>query len=236
MSQESISVVLPAFNEEESIARVVNDAQSVLRSCSIEYEIIVVNDGSVDKTGEIIDELARSNNCIKTLHRSINKGYAAALRSGFSRAQKDLIFYTDADNQFVLSDLKKLLPLIEKADIVVGYRINRKDNFLRILASKVFNLIANLFFHLKIRDIDCAFKLFRSKIFEKIQIELEGFTVDLEILAKANRHKMVIKETGVEHLPRAGGKSTVRLKDILETIKGMIQLRKLLWREKSNVL
>ena len=236
MNNQSISVVLPVYNEERNITKVVTDSESVLKSISREYEIIIVDDGSTDATREIVDKLAKGDSSIRGIYHSVNKGYAAALNTGFSSAGKELIFYTDTDNQFVLSDLKKLLQLIEEADIVAGYRAHRGDNFIRILTSKVFNLLGNIFFGLQIKDVNCAFKLFRKEVFEKIQIECEGFMFDIEVLAKAKLYKMAVKQVEVEHLPRFKDKSSVKFKDIYKTLKGLIKLKKIIGREKNNVL
>jgi glycosyltransferase involved in cell wall biosynthesis len=214
--KNGISCVFPAYNEETNIERAIREAIKVFIDLNVDYEIIVVDDGSQDKTSEITLSLAQKNKNIRLIKHRVNRGYADALKTGFKSAVKTFIFYTDADNQFDLKDIAKALPLIKDVDMVIGYRLERADNFVRKLLG------------LEVKDIDCAFKLFRREVFDKIEIETKAWMVDTEILAKAKKQNMIIKEIGVKHLPRQHGKVTVKPGDIARSFKGLIGLKRII--------
>lgn len=221
-----ISIVLPAYNEEKNIEKAVGDCISVLEKISQEYEIIVVDDGSKDNTGKIADKLQEKNTHIKVIHHEENRGYASALRSGFENSKFEFVFYTDADNQFNINELKKILPLIKDFDVVVGYRKNRKDSLHRLIISLGYNFLIRILLGIKVRDVDCSFKLFRGEVIRKIRIKHEGWLVDTEILAKAVKEGYKIKEIPVTHYPRLEGKSTVKpISSIFNTFIELIKLR-----------
>lgn len=226
MPFESISAVLPAFNEEENIETATTRMAEVLGSLQLrDWEVIIVNDGSVDSTGEVADRLAAADPThIKVFHHKPNRGYAEALKTGFTSARSQLIFYTDSDNQFDVRELKNLLPLIEDADIVCGFRIYRFDPLTRLVLSWGFNLIVRIIFRIGVRDIDCAFKLFRREVFDKIQIESKKFFVDAEVLAKAKYYGFRLVEVGVRHYPRPAGRSTVRPSHVVSTLRELAQI------------
>lgn len=226
MPFESISAVLPAFNEEENIETATTRMAEVLGSLHLhDWEVIIVNDGSVDSTGEVADRLAAADPThIKVFHHNPNRGYAEALKTGFTSARSQLIFYTDSDNQFDVRELKNLLPLIEDADIVCGFRIYRFDPLTRLVLSWGFNLIVRIIFRIGVRDIDCAFKLFRREVFDKIQIESKKFFVDAEVLAKAKYYGFRLAEVGVRHYPRPAGRSTVRPSHVVSTLRELAQI------------
>ena len=221
----SITVFFPCYNEEENVEKQALDVDRVLREITDDYEVIIVDDGSLDRTGEIADRLAREHDHVRVIHHPHNLGYGAALRTGFSGAVKDLILYTDGDNQFDINDLRKLLPLMsEGVDMVVGYRADRKDKPLRKFISRVYNFIIRVVFRLRVRDIDCAFKLFRRSVFDRVKIRSERFLVDTEILVRAKRAGFNIVETGVKHMPRTRGKSTVSPRDVVHTMHELAHL------------
>ena len=219
-SFDTISAVLPAYNEEENIENATKRMADVLRSLGLrDWEVIVVDDGSLDRTGEIADRLAAEDPAhIRALHHKPNRGYAAALKTGFTNARHQLIFYTDSDNQFDVREITSLLPLIQNADIVNGFRIYRFDPLTRLVLSWGFNLLVRTIFRIKVRDIDCAFKLFRREVFDKVNIESKKFFVDAEVLAKARYHGFRMTEVGVRHYPRPAGHSTVRPSHIPATL------------------
>ncbi len=219
-----LSIIFPAYNEDQNIEFAVREALSFLQAK--DGEVIVVNDGSEDKTREIVDQLAKTYpQKVRVIHHAKNLGYAATLRDGFSKASGQWIFYTDSDNQFRLSEIDLLLAESDGADIVIGYRKNRQDPWIRKFAAKVFNAIIRIIFGVRVKDVDCAFKLFDRSVFKKIKIESKGFLVDTEILTKAFRYGMLIREVGVTHLPRKFGHSTVRVRDVVRTLKGLLWLR-----------
>jgi glycosyltransferase involved in cell wall biosynthesis len=220
----ALSIVFPAYNEELNIESSVARALDYLKGK--EGEVIVVNDGSSDRTAEILERLARENpGRVRLIHHEFNQGYAPALRDGFLAAKSDWIFYTDADNQFVLGEIDRLIAIREGADLAIGYRADRQDPALRKFAAATYNRMVRLAFGLKgVSDIDCAFKLFRREVFDRIRIESKHFLIDAEILIKAHRLGMVIRETPVTHLPRKLGTSTVKLKHVLNTLTGLVGL------------
>lgn len=223
----AISVVFPAYNEEDNIEKAVYSARLVLNTLCDNYEIIIVNDGSQDNTGKIIDRLASVDRRIKVIHHQANIGYGGALQSGFINSQKDLVCLIAADSQYNIEELKKLLLLIDEADIVVGYRIARKDPLYRIINAKLYNLLIQTLFRLDLKDINCGFKLFKRKIFDEIQIESKGALIDAEILAKAKKKGYRIKQIGIHHYPRVAGKQTgARLGVIIRMFVELLKLWK----------
>ncbi|MGH2570619.1 MAG: glycosyltransferase family 2 protein [bacterium] len=224
----SISVVLPAYNEEENIERQVRAVDDVLRTLRFDaYEILVVDDGSSDRTRAICEALAAGAPKLRLIVHEVNRGYAQALRSGFTTAKMPLVFYTDSDNQFDVRELKNLLAAIDDYDIVCGFRIYRYDPVSRLVLSWGYNLIVRVLFRIRVRDVDCAFKLFRREIFDRIHIESRKFFVDTEILAKASKLGLRMTEIGVRHLPRTAGQSTVRPSHVLSTVREIASM----WRD-----
>jgi glycosyltransferase involved in cell wall biosynthesis len=226
MPFDSISAVLPAFNEEENIETATRRMAEALVSLEMrDWEVIVVDDGSVDKTGEIVDRLvAEDPDHIRVFHHKPNRGYAEALKTGFTNARHQLIFYTDSDNQFDVREISRLMPLIEDADIVNGFRIYRFDPLTRLVLSWGFNLIVRTMFRIRVRDIDCAFKLYRREVFDKVTIESKKFFVDAEVLAKARYYGFRMVEIGVRHYPRTAGQSTIRPHHVLSTLKELAHI------------
>ncbi|MFP5263012.1 MAG: glycosyltransferase family 2 protein [Blastocatellia bacterium] len=223
---DTISAVLPAFNEEENIETAATRMAEALRSLGLrEWEVIIVDDGSVDDTGRIADRLAGEDPAhVRVFHHSPNLGYAEALKTGFANARHALIFYTDSDNQFDVREIKNLLPLIEDADIVTGFRIYRFDPLTRLVLSWGFNLLVRVIFGINVRDIDCAFKLYRREVFDKVTIESKKFFVDAEVLAKAKYFGFRMVEIGVRHYPRPAGRSTVRPTHVLSTLRELARI------------
>ncbi len=224
----SISVVLPAFNEADNIEKQVRDVDDVLREFRFdEYEVLVVDDGSSDDTRAICERVATDVPKLRVIVHEVNRGYAQALRSGFTSATMPLVFYTDADNQFDVRELKNLLAAIDDYDLVCGFRIYRFDPFSRLVLSWGYNLIVRALFRIRVRDVDCAFKLFRREIFDRINIESKKFFVDTEILAKASKLGLRMTEIGVRHLPRTAGESTVRPSHVISTLGEIASM----WRD-----
>ena len=232
----SISIILPALNEEGNIGAAVNDIQSYFNSREEKYEIIVINDGSTDSTGEIADRLVKENGSVRVIHHSINKGYGSALKEGFENSKYKYVFFTDSDRQFDIKGLDILLPLIktDAVEIIIGYRIKRKDPFLRRFLSWGYNSLVGYLFDLNVKDIDCAFKIFRKDIFSKIEIESKNFFVNTEVLAKAMYFGFNVLEVGVPHFPRTAGKTTVTLKHIPMTLIELYRIFKSIKRLKKS--
>jgi glycosyltransferase involved in cell wall biosynthesis len=223
----SISVFFPCYNEQGNVANTVRNALDVLENLKADFEVIIVDDGSRDDTAKIADELAVQNNRVKVVRHPTNLGYGAALQSGFKAAKKDLVFYTDGDGQFDIKEMPPLMPLMEKFDIVSCYRLNRQDPLIRKLNGWAWTKLVCLVFGFKIRDIDCAFKLFKTKIFENMEFSSTGALIDAEILARAVRKGCSVTQKGVHHYPRTAGVQTgANLKVILRAFKELLNLRR----------
>lgn len=226
--KESLSVFFPVFNEEENIRSVVESALELLPSITKCYEIIIVDDGSRDKTGQIADLLSRQYKEISVIHHFSNCGYGATLQTGFRAAKNDLIFFTDGDGQFNIKELSKLTVLIENADIVCGYRVKRADPLFRKINARLYRLLLRVLFNLKITDINCAFKLFKQKVVQNLNFESKSALINAEILILAQKKGYAIKEVGVSHYPRLKGKQTgAKLPVILRTFAELLRL----WRK-----
>jgi glycosyltransferase involved in cell wall biosynthesis len=221
---------MPAYNEEANIEPQVLDVIAALRPLADDFEVIVVNDGSRDRTGAIVSELATAHPQVRLVEHPSNQGYGAALYSGFTSATKDLVFLTDSDRQFDLDDLRRLLPLLDRADIVAGYRAPRRDPFMRVLNGIGWSTLVTLFFGYTARDIDCAFKLFRREILQIIHLQSRGATFSAEFLVRAKRAGFRIIELGVKHRPRRAGSQTGARPDvILRAFRELFRLRWQLW-------
>jgi glycosyltransferase involved in cell wall biosynthesis len=204
----SISVFLPCYNEQENVERTTRSALKVLDGLTSDYEVIIVDDGSRDGTGGIADALAAENEKVRVVHHEVNKGYGAALQSGFRAAAKELVFYTDGDGQFDMQELPPLIPLIREYDIVSCYRLDRQDPPARKLNGWLWTKLVCTLFGIRIRDIDCAFKLYKRQIFDHITMSSSGALIDTEILARAIRKGYTVTQVGVHHYPRKAGRQT----------------------------
>ena len=222
----SISVFFPCYNEQDNITRVVEQALTVLEKLNADFEVIIVNDGSSDSTGQIADEIAGQKDRVKVVHHGTNLGYGAALQSGFKAATKELVFYTDGDGQFDINEMPPLLRLMEQYDIVSCYRLNRQDNLIRKINGWCWTKLVCLLFGMKIRDIDCAFKLYRREIFDNIKVVSTGALIDAEILARAVRKGYRVTQQGIHHYPRTAGAQTgANLRVILRAFRELLRLR-----------
>lgn len=230
---KSLSVFFPCYNEQDNIERVTKTAVDILESLKIDYEIIIVDDGSKDKTGQIADQLAAKDFHIKVVHHHPNLGYGAALQSGFKTATKEYVFYTDGDGQFDIKELPLLFKYTADYDIVTGYRINRQDNVLRKINAFCWTTMVNLLFGMKIKDMDCAFKLYKRQIFDNIRLKSTGALINTEIFARAKNKGYKIFQVGVHHYPRTAGKQTgAKLAVILRAFKELFALYKQIKNDK----
>jgi len=204
-SGHAVSFVLPAYNEEENIDKAIDDTATIAeRHCS-RFEIIVVDDGSSDRTAELVRDSARRHPEVRLVQHQTNLGYGQALRSGFADARLDFVFYTDADNQFDMNELPLLLAWTHHADVVAGFRRARQDPFVRRANAWAWNRLVRALFYVPVRDIDCAFKLYRRDPLAAIEVESRGAMIDTEIMVKLARRGSAIVEVGVTHLPRTAG-------------------------------
>lgn len=226
----SISLILPAYNEENNIARCIEVSESVLRNLTDDYEIIVVDDGSSDRTAEIVAGLSVGREQIRCLAHDTNRGYGAALKTGLKSGRKELLFFTDSDLQFDPGELSDLMKWIDSYDIVIGYRKRRMDHPGRRILGWGWTTLIRILFGLRVRDIDCAFKLFRKKVIDDISIDSIGAFVNSEILLRATRSGYTIREIPVTHFPRLNGQAKGARPRII--VKALHELSKM-YRELS---
>lgn len=205
---QGISVFFPAYNDEASIAGLVGDALAVLPGLTEDFEVIVVNDGSTDGTAAVLDALARADPRVRVVHHGANRGYGAALRTGFAAATKELVFYTDGDGQYDVRELLLLRPLlVEGVDIVNGYKVQRADGWQRKAAGAAYNRLAHLLFNIPIRDVDCDFRLLRRRAVEPVELVSSSGSICVELVHKLHLRGCVFAEAPVRHHPRAHGRS-----------------------------
>ena len=225
MARPTLSLVMPAYNEAGNIERAVRAAVAAGAQVGT-YEVVVVDDGSRDATAERLAALeAEMGAPLRVVRHERNRGYGAALRSGFAAAEGDLVFYTDSDNQFDLSELASVIPLMQEWDAVLGYRIDRKDARPRLMTSWVFNRLSCVVFDLRVRDLNCSFKLFRRDVLRALPLESDDFFIDTELVVRLHRAGFRYVERGVRHFPRLSGHSTVRLSDIPRTLADVARMR-----------
>jgi len=222
-----LTVFFPFYNEQENIERVVAEAKAVLDRLGLDWEMILVDDGSRDRTGELADALAGADARIRAIHHTPNRGYGAALQSGFRNATKQWVFYTDGDGQFDFAQIETLLPLAAEFDIVNGYRLDRKDSALRKLNAFCWGTLVKRVLKFRVRDVDSAFKLYRREIFDHIDLKSSGALIDAEILARATRAGYAIGSVGVHHRPRTAGTQTGSNPGVvLRAFRELMKLRK----------
>lgn len=228
----TLSVIFPAFNEEANIRHTVESARQVLPKIAETWEIILVNDGSKDGTTPICDELAEQYSEVRAIHHTDNRGYGAALKSGILGARFDYIFFTDSDGQFDLQELEHLIEWASHYEIVTGYRAKRQDPPHRLINAWGWKTLVRMVLGVKVRDIDCAFKIFQRSVFDRIQIRSVGAMVNTEILAQAMSFGMRIHEVKVSHYPRRHGKpSGANLGVIVKAFRELFRL----WGQLRNV-
>ena len=204
----SLSVILPAYNEETVIAETVHGVVSALTAWVHDFEVIVVNDGSSDNTRTIVGHIMATDARVRMVDHNVNRGYGAALASGFEAVAKDLVFFMDSDGQFDPRDLAPFFSLIEEYDAVLGYRVKRQDTWMRKLNAWGWNLLVSLLLGVRVRDVDCAFKLYRAGFFHEHRLETRGAMINAEILYKLKRFGYAYTQVGVRHLPRRSGRAT----------------------------
>jgi glycosyltransferase involved in cell wall biosynthesis len=207
-NRHSISVVLPAYNEERNISETLLTVLSALSQWQRDFEILVVNDGSVDHTGAIVAELASQHSQIHLINHTTNKGYGAALVSGFEAATKELIFFMDSDGQFDIEDLDEFFPYIDDYDAVIGYRIDRQDSWMRKLNAWGWKCLLGWISHIHVRDVDCAFKLIHTEFLHEHPLETRGAMINAEFFYRLRQAGCRYREIGVQHYPRRGGRAT----------------------------
>jgi glycosyltransferase involved in cell wall biosynthesis len=236
-----LSYFFPAHNEEANLEGLVEEALATLPTLAETFEIIAVDDGSKDRTPAIADELAaRHPDVVRAVHHPTNLGYGAALRSGFRAARYDLVAFTDGDRQFKVADLGTLLERLavdDRPDVVAGYRIKRADPILRTVYARAYRLANRIFFGLRVRDVDCACKVFRREALDGIRVESGGAFFSAELLIKLREAGRSVVEVGVPHYPRTAGSPTgAKPQVILRAVRDFWRLRLFLWVNRSRAL
>jgi glycosyltransferase involved in cell wall biosynthesis len=230
----TISLVLPAYNEADNIEPMVAEATPALEASADDHEIVVVDDGSADATAEVTRRVIETYPRVRLVQHEVNRGFGAAVFTGFTSATKDWIFYTDADRQFVLSELENFVPYMAEADLIAGYRAPRRDPFMRVFYGKGWSALCTLLFGYTVRDVDCGFKLFRREIIQELapQIESRGATFSIEWLVRAKRAGYRFVELPVSHRPRVAGSQTgANINVIVRAFRELVRFRLQLWRE-----
>jgi len=203
-----LSIFFPAYNDAGTIASLAIVAHMTARSLTDDYEVIVVDDGSPDHTGELLDEMARRFTWLKVVHHAQNRGYGGALRTGFETASKELVFYTDGDAQYDPRELVKLWQAFSsEVDFVNGYKISRNDPLHRIVIGRAYHWFVKLAFGLRLRDVDCDFRLMRRSVFDKVRLTRSSGVICVELMKKVQDHGYRIAEVPVHHFHRSYGKS-----------------------------
>lgn len=238
-----LTFFFPAFNEEENVSETVRRAlDEIGPMVDGSIEVLVVDDGSTDRTPELADALAAADARVR-VHHQPNRGYGGALRAGFGNARGELIGFSDGDLQFDLKEFRRLLDRLEgrdgkkAVDVVIGYRIKRRDPPHRIFIAKTYNAIVSVLFRLRVRDIDCAMKLFRREVFDGLVLTADSPFLSAELLIKLRARGERMAQIGVTHYPRAAGTNTgASFQKILRTFRDIGRLRWALWTRSSEVL
>jgi glycosyltransferase involved in cell wall biosynthesis len=236
-----LSYFFPAHNEEANIEGLVAEALETLPTLAETFEIIAVDDGSKDRTGEIADRLAAEHpDVVRVVHHNPNRGYGGALRSGFETSRYDLLAFTDGDRQFRVADLGRLTERMagsDHPDVVVGYRIKRADPFVRIAYARTYKLANRILFGLRVTDVDCACKLFRREALEGVRVESGGAFFSAELLNKIRQADRSIAEVGVPHYPRTAGSPTGAKPSVVwRAVKDFWMLRLRLWANRDRAM
>jgi glycosyltransferase involved in cell wall biosynthesis len=226
MERVSLTAFFPAYNDQHTIKGIVCTAAEEMHKLTDDFEVLVVDDGSRDKTGEILDRLAAELPFLRVIHHGRNLGYGAALISGFTNARKDLIFYTDGDGQYDVREMHNLFACLKpNIDLVNGYKVKRADAWYRIWIGEAYRGAMRLVFRLQIRDVDCDFRLFRRYVFETISLESTSGVICVEMAKKLERAGFRMAEVPVSHYPRLHGRSEFfRMRHLAYTLKGLIKV------------
>jgi dolichol-phosphate mannosyltransferase len=221
-----LSALMPAYNEEEVLDSSISEAVEALDDLCEKWELVIVDDGSTDATPQILRDWSDRDPRVRAVTQSENSGYSRALIDGFAACRYEAIFYTDADAQFDLEHIADLYPDLAEADMVAGYRIGRQDRPIRHLTSAVYNWLQSRMLGLRVKDVNCAFKLFRRSFFNRVELSSDGFLIDAELYARAQRAGLSWRQVGVPHRPRLSGSTTVSVSTVFETLRELRALKK----------
>ena len=225
-TKHSITAFFPAYNDENTIEDIVRTAGEELAKACRDFEVLVVNDGSRDRTPEILEQLKRKLPYLRVVHHETNRGYGAALISGFRNAEKDLIFYTDGDGQYDVREMHNLLAKLgPHIDLVNGYKVRRADPWHRVFIGSVYRHAMRWAFDLSITDVDCDFRLFRRRVFDTITLESRSGVICVEMARKFDQAGFVMAEVPVSHYRRRHGSSEFfRIRHLAHTFNGLLRI------------
>jgi glycosyltransferase involved in cell wall biosynthesis len=222
----SVSFFCPAYNDADNLPILIPHVNNFLSDIAEIYEILIIEDGSPDKTGAVADQLAQAYQKIRVIHHLKNQGYGATLRDGFMNAKYDFIIYTDGDNQYDIYDLKPYLPMLAESDVLAGYAKEKAVSRLRKIQSFIFNLLVTILFFVNFKDIDCALKVFKKEVLKSMRIQSTSSFIDAEMLIKAKQAGYKISQFPVHHFPRKHGiASGAKVHVITATISEMLMFR-----------
>ena len=221
-----VSCVLPARNEEQAIEVVLSRALDVLGALTDQFELLAVDDGSSDRTGILLDAVAARDRRVQVIHFGTPRGYGAALRAGFAASRFPVVAFTDSDGQFDLADLEHVLPLLAEADLVVGYRRSRVDPVGRRVLSRGYNTLVRLVLGVRVRDVNCAFKVFHRRLLDVMPLASDAYAINAELVARADALGLVVREVGVRHFARLAGRSKVGFGSAPEALRQLWTVRR----------
>jgi glycosyltransferase involved in cell wall biosynthesis len=223
-----LSVFFPAYNEEDNVRSTTEAILRVLPTVADRYEVLIVDDGSADRTGAIADELSANNPNVRVIHHGRNRGYGGALQTGFYNGRFDLISFVDGDGQFDFGEIPAFLEASRHHDLVIGYRIHRRDSLLRTINARAWGALIRILFGLKVRDIDCAFKLIHKQALQVLpRLRSDGAMVSAELLIRAKNAGLSSSEVPIHHFPRHAGEQTgANLRVIFKAFRDLF----ILWR------
>jgi glycosyltransferase involved in cell wall biosynthesis len=226
--KHGLSIFFPAYNDAGTIASLVLVAHMTARTLTDDYEVIVVDDGSPDHTGALLDEMAKHFPWMKVVHHETNRGYGGALRTGFLTASKDVVFYTDGDAQYDPREMVRLWEALSPdVDFVNGYKITRHDPLHRVVIGRAYHWFVKIAFSLRLRDVDCDFRLMRRRVFEKVRLTRSSGVICVELMKKVQDHGFRIAEVPVHHFHRSYGKS--QFFNFPRVFRTLVDLSKLWW-------
>lgn len=226
MGRISLTAFFPAYNDEHTIENIVRTAAVEIGGITDDFEILIINDGSKDGTGAVADRLAAEMPFVRAIHHPQNRGYGAALITGFKNARKDLIFYTDGDGQYDVREIHNLLAKLQPGiDLVNGYKVKRSDAWYRVCIGAAYRRVMRWAFHLSLRDVDCDFRLLRRSVFDKITLESQSGVICVEMARKFDDAGFRMTEIPVSHYPRMHGRSEFfRIRHLSHTLRGLIRV------------
>jgi glycosyltransferase involved in cell wall biosynthesis len=237
---QELSLFFPCHNEAENLEALVADALAALPALASRYEVILVDDGSRDDTAGVAERLVQQHGgAVRLVRHEVNRGYGGALRSGFAAARYDYLAYTDGDRQFRIADLARLVESAEAtgSPVVIGYRLQRADPPLRLIYATLYRVANRIWFGLRVRDVDCAAKLFQRDVLRNINVHSDGAFFSAELLIRLRLAGVNAHEVGVPHYPRTAGSPTgARLSVIARAVRDFWSLRIGLWLNRSKAL